>query len=44
MTILCDGAARYASKLFNPGFLRERGLPIPGWLEGTPEALPNWRA
>ncbi|KQO70763.1 cysteine synthase [Methylobacterium sp. Leaf87] len=44
VTILCDGAARYASKLFNPGFLRERGLPIPGWLEGTPEALPDWRA
>jgi cysteine synthase A len=31
-TILCDGAARYQSKLFNPAFLRERGLPVPPWL------------
>jgi cysteine synthase A len=33
VTILCDGAARYQSKLFNPAFLRERGLPTPPWLE-----------
>ncbi len=33
VTILCDGGARYQSKLFNPGFLRERGLPTPPWLE-----------
>lgn len=32
VTILCDGAARYQSKLFNPAFLRERGLPVPPWL------------
>ncbi|WP_431285304.1 cysteine synthase A [Humitalea sp. 24SJ18S-53] len=32
VTILCDGAARYQSKLFNPIFLRERGLPVPSWL------------
>ena len=32
VTILCDGGARYASKLFNPGFLRGKGLPVPGWL------------
>ncbi|NEU10786.1 cysteine synthase A [Methylobacterium sp. BTF04] len=44
VTILCDGAARYASKLFNPGFLRERGLPVPGWLEAAPDNLPDWRA
>ncbi len=31
-TILCDGAARYQSKLFNPAFLREKGLPVPPWL------------
>jgi cysteine synthase A len=31
-TILCDGAARYQSKLFNTEFLRERGLPVPPWL------------
>ncbi len=32
VTILCDGGARYQSKLFNPEFLRERGLPVPPWL------------
>ena len=34
VTILCDGGARYASKLFNPSFLREKGLPVPAWIEG----------
>ncbi|MEM6623070.1 MAG: cysteine synthase A [Pseudomonadota bacterium] len=34
VTILCDYGSRYQSKLFNPGFLREKGLPIPDWLEG----------
>jgi cysteine synthase A len=33
VTVLCDGGARYQSKLFNPGFLREKGLPVPHWLE-----------
>jgi cysteine synthase len=33
VTILCDGGSRYQSKLFNPTFLREKGLPIPPWLE-----------
>jgi cysteine synthase A len=32
VTILCDGGARYASKLFNPPFLREKGLPVPPWM------------
>jgi cysteine synthase A len=32
VTILCDGGMRYASKLFNPAFLREKGLPVPAWL------------
>lgn len=32
VTILCDGAARYQSKLFNPDFLKARGLPAPDWL------------
>jgi len=31
-TILCDGGARYQSKLFNPEFLRGKGLPVPTWL------------
>lgn len=32
VTILCDGGLRYQSKLFNPAFLREKGLPVPEWL------------
>jgi cysteine synthase A len=32
VTLLCDSGARYASKLFNPAFLREKGLPVPAWL------------
>jgi cysteine synthase A len=32
VTVLCDSGARYASKLFNPAFLRAKGLPTPGWL------------
>ena len=32
VTILCDGGARYASKLFNLPFLREKGLPTPSWM------------
>lgn len=33
VTILCDGGARYASKLYNPAFLRSKGLAVPVWLE-----------
>ncbi len=32
VTVLCDGGSRYQSKLFNPAFLREKGLPVPPWL------------
>jgi cysteine synthase A len=32
VTVLCDGGARYQSKLFNPEFLRGKGLPVPPWL------------
>lgn len=31
-TILCDSGTRYQSKLFNPEFLRSKGLPIPPWM------------
>jgi len=34
VTILCDYGTRYASKLFNPDFLRSKNLPVPTWLEG----------
>ena len=33
VTILADYGTRYQRKLFNPAFLRERGLPTPTWLE-----------
>jgi cysteine synthase A len=32
VTMLCDGGARYQSKLFNPEFLRSKNLPVPGWM------------
>jgi cysteine synthase len=32
VTILCDYGTRYASKLFNPEFLRSKNLPVPPWL------------
>ena len=33
VTILCDPAARYASRLFDPAFLRSKGLKVPAFLE-----------
>ncbi|MFD2183100.1 cysteine synthase A [Rhodoplanes azumiensis] len=32
VTILCDSGTRYQSKLFNPEFLRSKGIPVPEWL------------
>src|SRR5467141_4252388 len=32
VTILADSGTRYQSKLFNPAFLKEKGLPTPDWL------------
>ena len=32
VTILADFGTRYQSKLWNPSFLREKGLPVPSWL------------
>jgi cysteine synthase A len=32
VTVLCDYGNRYASKLFNPAFLKSKGLPIPPWM------------
>jgi cysteine synthase A len=32
VTVLCDHGSRYQSKLFNPAFLKEKGLPVPSWL------------
>ena len=33
VTLLCDSGDRYASRLFNADFLREKGLPVAPWLE-----------
>lgn len=33
VTVLADYGTRYQTKLFNPSFLRSKGLPVPGWLE-----------
>jgi cysteine synthase A len=33
VTVLCDFGTRYQSKLWNPEFLRNKGLPVPPWLD-----------
>ncbi|MEM1274573.1 MAG: cysteine synthase A [Pseudomonadota bacterium] len=40
VTILCDYGTRYQSKLYNPAFLQEKGLPVPDWLSAAPPDLP----
>jgi cysteine synthase A len=40
VTILCDYGTRYQSKLYNPEFLRTKGLPVPAWLESERLGLP----
>jgi cysteine synthase A len=32
VTVLCDNGQRYQSKIYNPEFLKERGLPAPAWM------------
>jgi len=41
VTILCDYGTRYQSKLFNPVFLKEKGLPVPDWMEAGPVSIPG---
>ena len=41
VTVLCDFGTRYQSKLFNPEFLREKGLPTPAWLDAAPQSIPG---
>lgn len=41
VTILCDYGTRYQSKLFNPEFLHEKGLPVPAWMERAPRDIPS---
>ncbi len=42
VTVLCDFGTRYQGKLFNPEFLKSKGLPAPHWLAEpqTPIAIP----
>ncbi|RYE08819.1 MAG: cysteine synthase A [Hyphomicrobiales bacterium] len=42
VTVLCDYGNRYQSKLFNPVFLKSKGLPVPHWLEAAPSV--DWQA
>ncbi len=35
VTLLCDGAQRYQSKMFNVPFLKEKGLPVPSRMAET---------
>ena len=35
VTVLCDSGTRYQSKLYNPQFLRGKGLPVPAWLDAA---------
>jgi cysteine synthase A len=39
VTVLCDYGTRYQSKLFNPEFLKSKGLPTPGWLTEPRETI-----
>jgi cysteine synthase A len=41
VTILCDYGSRYQSKIYNPAFLREKGLPVPEWLAQPARAIPS---
>lgn len=41
VTVLCDYGTRYMSKLFNPEFLRAKGLPVPAWLDGRGATVPE---
>ncbi|HTC83970.1 MAG TPA: cysteine synthase A [Rhizomicrobium sp.] len=40
VTVLADYGNRYQSKLFNPEFLREKGLPSPPWLVTARAPIP----
>jgi hypothetical protein len=35
VTIIADYGTRYATKIFNPQFLRSRNLPVPRWLDNV---------
>ncbi|MBB94684.1 MAG: cysteine synthase A [Rhodobacteraceae bacterium] len=41
VTVLCDYGTRYQSKLFNPTFLKDKGLPVPDWMGRGPASIPG---
>ncbi|MFD1883280.1 cysteine synthase A [Paracoccus pacificus] len=41
VTVLCDYGTRYQTKLYNPDFLRAKGLPVPEWLARKPAPMPE---
>jgi len=41
VTVLCDYGSRYQSRMFNPNFLKKKGLPVPAWLAGPKRVLPS---
>jgi cysteine synthase A len=42
VTMLCDPATRYQSRLFNPEFLRSKSLPVAPWLERPADIQPEF--
>ena len=42
VTMLCDSGSRYQSRLFNPEFMRSKGLPVPEWLERRASIEPDY--
>ncbi|MBX2813583.1 MAG: cysteine synthase A [Myxococcales bacterium] len=40
VTVLCDYGQRYQSKIFNPEFLKAKGLPVPHWLVRDDQPMP----
>ncbi|MEY1555938.1 cysteine synthase A [Yoonia sp. R2331] len=40
-TMLCDYGTRYQSKVWNPAFLKSKGLPVPAWLDRAPADIPS---
>ena len=42
VTMLCDTASRYQSRLFNREFLHSKGLPVAPWLERPAKIQPDF--
>ena len=42
VTMLCDPGSRYQSRLYNPEFMRSKGLPVPEWLDQRSAIEPDF--